>query len=212
MTKRRLCIWGLLFSLVSAFAFADLPSALPAPSASSNFAGAGSSQIHPSSFLSNFVDLNLTDHHGSEFDVHALQGKTVLFNFIFTNCGSICPMQTKVLVDVLGALPMEVRSQVRFVSISIDPENDTPEKMLAFSQALKADVENWRFLTGNAQQIETLTERLLIFNEGEENKPQVHRTSLWLVDKHGRMMQRYRGDPPDKDRLIRELKQISQLH
>lgn len=196
---------GLLFSLISVCCYADPPPLL-------QLANASSSDILPTSFLSNISDLELIDQHGKTFEVQHLQNKTVLFNFIFTDCGSICPMQTKVLTDVMGELPMDIRSQVRFVSISIDPQNDTPEKMLAFSTALKADVNNWHFLTGKAEHIKTLTTRLLIFNEGEENQPQVHRTSLWLVDKQGRMMQRYRGDPPDKERLIKELIQISRLH
>lgn len=208
MTKRQ-HVWGWLFSLISVCIYADPSPSLQIASASR---GSPSADIPASSFLSNISDLELFDQRGNVFDVRALQNKTVLFNFIFTDCGSICPMQTKVLTDVMGELPMEVRTQVRFVSISIDPENDTPEKMLAFSQALHADINNWSFLTGNAEDISQLTTRLLIFDEGEENKPQVHRTSLWLVDTQGRMMQRYRGDPPDKERLVKELIQISQLH
>ena len=169
------------------------------------------SVIPATSFLSNFVGLDLLDQNGEPFQVEDLSHKTVLFNFIFTNCGSICPMQTKVLAEIMGAIPAEVRSQTQFVSVSVDPENDTPEKLKAFSIAHKANFPNWQFLTGEAKQIGALTQRLLIFNEGEQNQPQVHRTSLWLVDKKGRMLQRYRGDPPDKARLIRELDQINRI-
>ena len=170
-----------------------------------------SGTIPPTSFLANLVNMDLLDQNGNNFDVKKLQGKTVLFNFIFTHCGSICPMQTKVLAETMNEIPESVRSQTEFVSISIDPVNDTPEVLKTFSTSLKANFRNWQFLTGDSAQIDALTQRLLIFDKGEQNKPQVHRTSLWLVDKKGRMLQRYRGDPPDKARLVRELNQISRI-
>ena len=167
--------------------------------------------IPTTSFLTNLVGLDLLDQNGEPFHVEQLKNKTVLFNFIFTTCSSVCPVQTKVLAEVMSEISAELRSQTQFVSISVDPVNDTPEKLNAFSVTHKANFSNWQFLTGEPEQISALTQRLLIFNEGEQNQPQVHRTSLWLVDKNGRMLQRYRGDPPDKARLIRELNQINRI-
>ena len=78
----------------------------------------------------------------------------------------------------------------------------------------KADDRAWNFLTGDPAEIARLTERLHFFDElgeGLNSKPQIHRTSLWLVDKKGRMLQRYKGDPVDKERIVRELIQVVQL-
>lgn len=170
--------------------------------------------ISSQSFLSNFIGVDLVDQQGRPFQPAELANHVVLFNFIFTRCGSTCPMQTRVLAQVFEKLPADIRGQVRFVSVSIDPENDTPDKLRNFSKTMGADLEGWTFLTGGAEQIERLTQRLHIFDQsetGQANKPQIHRTSLWLVDKQGRMLQRYRGDPPDKERLIRELAQVSRM-
>lgn len=198
---------------------------MPASAVSSEPSSAGTPAANPAtvnvlaeipsdSFLTNFAGLNLLDQQGVPFQAAGLVNHVVLFNFIFTNCGSVCPMQTRTLVQVFGALPDDVRGQVRFVSVSIDPENDTPAKLQRFSKTMGADLDGWSFLTGDTLQVEALTQRLHIFDEsetGQVNKPEIHRTSLWLVDKQGRMLQRYRGDPPDKERLIRELAQVSRM-
>lgn len=169
--------------------------------------------IPPQSFLNNLVGMDLVDQHGRPFQATGLIDQVVLFNFIFTNCGSVCPMQTRILAQVLGDLPADVRDGVRFVSLSIDPGNDTPAKLSQFAKAMDADREGWSFLTGDARQIEQLAERLRLFDigAGPESKPEMHRASLWLVDGQGRMLQRYRGDPPDKERLVRELTQVSHM-
>lgn len=171
-------------------------------------------EIPPTSFLINLKGMDLVDQHGRPFRLAGLVDRVVLFNFIFTHCQSVCPMQTGVLARVFQGLPADVRDQVRFVSISVDPGNDTPDKLQQFSKTLGADLDGWSFLTGDVGQVEQLTQRLHLFDEseaGQANQPQVHRTSLWLVDKQGRMLQRYSGNPPDKERLIRELTQVSRM-
>lgn len=168
----------------------------------------------PHSFLQNLSSIDLIDQHGHAFSPDSLAHHVVLFNFIYTHCATTCSLQTYVLAQVMQALPAHVRSRVQFVSVSIDPANDTPEKLRTFAQQMQADLAGWRFLTGDAQQIEQLARHLQVLDEGEAGSgtsPQLHRTSLWLVDAHGRMLQRYQGDPPDKDRLVRELEQVSRL-
>jgi cytochrome oxidase Cu insertion factor (SCO1/SenC/PrrC family) len=208
--KRHKSGWAPLILLISASALAgsqQQPRAVESPAAAAH-------QIPPDSFLHNLDDMYLVDQHGRPFRSADLASHVVLFNFIFTSCGSVCPMQTRILAQVLRELPEDVRGRVRFVSLSIDPGNDTPEKLRNFSKVMDAEREGWSFLTGDARQIEELAQRLRIFDETETataNKPETHRTTLWLVDGQGRMLQRYRGDPPDKERLIRELAQVSRM-
>lgn len=210
--RRAGCVLALLIG-ASVQADTGTPSITGASAASPATAGA-SRPVPPGSFLSNFDGLDLVDQNGLAFQPAGLMNRVVLFNFIFTRCGSTCPLQTRTLAGVLKELPDEVRDDIRFVSVSIDPANDTPEKLRRFSEQTGADLDGWSFLTGEPRQIERLTGRLHLFDEsesGRENRPEIHRTSLWLVDKQGRMLQRYRGNPPDKERLIRELTQVSRM-
>jgi len=165
----------------------------------------------PLTFLSNFASVDLMDQRGDAFDAADLSNHVVLVNFIFTGCDSTCPIQTRALSQVLDDLPAAVRPQVRFVSISLDPGNDTPAKLQQFARTLNADKAGWLFLTGDVIALQDIARRLHMLDEAAPNTPRIHRTSLWLVDKQGRMLQRYKGNPPDQQRLVRELTQVANL-
>lgn len=170
--------------------------------------------IAPSSFLNNFMGLNLVDQDGRTFRVEQLIDRIVLFNFIYTSCPTICPVQTGVLAQVMDSLPEDVRRSVRFVSVSIDPAKDDADRLKVFATQMHADRENWRFLTGDVRQIDMLAQRLHLFDASQRagaDRLPLHQSSIWLVDNEGRTLQRYQGDPPDRDRLVRELSLISNL-
>ena len=75
----------------------------------------------------------------------------VMLNFIFTTCSTICPVMTKVFAGVRTRLGHEANN-LRMVSISIDPENDTPARLKAYAQRFGADL-HWTFLTGRVQDV-----------------------------------------------------------
>jgi protein SCO1/2 len=163
------------------------------------------------SFLTNFAPLALVDQDGRPFRGDSLRGKVVLFNFIFTSCPNVCPVQTQALADVQRALPAPVRDRVQFVSVSIDPEHDTPAVLRSFASRVKVDFARWTFVTGGTADIDRLAEGLRLFAQNRERRPENHGTTLWLMDAGGRLMQRYAGDPPEVPRLVRELDTLVKL-
>jgi protein SCO1/2 len=78
----------------------------------------------------------------------------VMVNFIFTTCGTICPVMVKVFADVPSRLGAEAKN-LRMISISIDPENDTPAKLKSYARNF-GEGQRWRFLTGRLQDIKTV--------------------------------------------------------
>jgi len=78
-------------------------------------------------------------------------GKPVMVNFIFTTCTTICPVMTGIFAQVQGELGPEA-DNVRMISVSIDPEYDTPERLRDYAARFKAGPE-WRFLTGDPANI-----------------------------------------------------------
>lgn len=175
------------------------------PAASSAAAGA-------TSFLTNFQPLNLVDQGGRPFALTALDGKVVLFNFIFTSCPNVCPVQTQALAEVQRKLPDGIRDRVHFVSVSIDPVHDTPAALQAFARQFKVDFSRWTFLTGGTADIDRLADRLRLFAENKERRPENHGTTLWLMDTQGRLMQRYAGNPPEVPRLVSELDALAKMN
>ncbi len=94
----------------------------------------------------------LTDQHGRAYSSEALKGKVWLANFVFTSCGAECPVLTVQLNHVLQKLGP--REDVAYVSFSVDPQTDTPDRLKQFSQTYGPD-PSWILLTGD---VEVMTE------------------------------------------------------
>lgn len=78
----------------------------------------------------------------------------VMVNFIFTSCSTICPVMAHVFAEMPAVLGDDGR-RLRMVSISIDPEADTPLQLKAYARSLKAN-ERWKFLTGSNEDIKAV--------------------------------------------------------
>lgn len=78
-------------------------------------------------------------------------GKPVMVNFIFTTCTTICPVLSATFSQVQGELGAD-RDAVRMISISIDPEEDTPDRLSAYAERYHAGPQ-WRFFTGRLDDI-----------------------------------------------------------
>jgi protein SCO1/2 len=95
-------------------------------------------------------DVKLVDADGAGVPLRselAEQDKPVILNFIFTTCGAVCPVMSATFSQVQAALGPE-RDAVRMLSISIDPEEDTPAALKAYAGKYGAGPQ-WRMLTGS---------------------------------------------------------------
>jgi protein SCO1/2 len=95
--------------------------------------------------------LSMTRQDGTRLPIaKALDdGRPVILNFIFTTCTAICPVLSQTFADLRGKLGDE-RSLVNMVSISIDPDYDTPQRLKEYAAKFGADA-NWNFYTGALQ-------------------------------------------------------------
>lgn len=153
----------------------------------------------------------LRDQQAQALRAEALRGHVVLLHFVFTGCSATCPTQVRELASVLDALQPSAREAVRFVSVSLDP-HDTPAALAAFARRHDADRPGWHFASGRPADIDRLAARLQAF-DASNAKPALgdHRTSLFVYDTRGELVQRYAGVPVDRPRLQRELTQLA-LH
>lgn len=99
-----------------------------------------------------FPNLPVTAQDGRtlEFYDDVIKGRIVLVSFVFTTCQDICPLTTARLAQLAEKLGDSMGQTVHFVSLSVDPANDTPERMNAFAQAFGAG-KGWLFLTGKVE-------------------------------------------------------------
>ena len=109
-----------------------------------------------------FTDLEVIDQNGKKqrFYSDVLKGRVVLVSFIFTNCEYACPMLAQKLKQTRAVMAESIKDDVWFVSISVDPERDTPEAMKNFAEKQGVDESRWIFLTGDKQNLETIVRKL----------------------------------------------------
>ncbi len=118
-----------------------------------------------------FTNLELINQDGEtvRFFDDVLRDKVVVINFVFTNCQGACPLMTFKLSQVRDQFEGEIGDPLQFVSLSIDPERDTPAAMKAFAQEHNADHEGWVWLTGNPDHLDNIIKRLGQFAEDVES-------------------------------------------
>ncbi|HKP83210.1 MAG TPA: SCO family protein [Pyrinomonadaceae bacterium] len=109
----------------------------------------------------NIPDTELLDQNGNKihFYTDLVKGQTVVINFIFTTCTTICPPLGATFARVQKELGDKVGRDVRFISISVDPATDTPERLKAWGAKFHAG-EGWTFVTGNKPEVDELLRAL----------------------------------------------------
>jgi len=109
-----------------------------------------------------FTNLELVNQDGEtvRFFDDVLKDKVVVINFIFTNCEGACPLMTHKLTVVRDSFEGKIGKPLQFVSLSIDPERDTPAAMKEFAKQHNADHAGWTFLTGKPEHLENIIKRL----------------------------------------------------
>ena len=108
-----------------------------------------------------FPNVTLTTHEGKKVKFYddLLKDKIVLINFMYVKCQGKCPGTTANLVRVQQLLGKRVGKDIFMYSITLKPEEDTPEKLAAYAKAYKVG-PGWQFLTGDPKDLELLRQRL----------------------------------------------------
>lgn len=144
-------------------------------------------------------NFTLTDQNGRVFTKSDMDGTIYVANFFFTRCPTICPKMSAHLLDLQKKF-MD-RDDVKILSHTVDPENDTVEALKAYAGKVHAIDGKWTFLTGNRDSIYKLAyEGYFASAMEDESAPGgfLHSELIFLVDKKGRL----RGSFDDNDNVI----------
>ena len=122
----------------------------------------------------------------------SLNGNIYIANFFFTSCPTICPVMTKNMAYVQSKL--SVYPNIRFLSHTVDPLNDTPERMLDYVNSLKAknvniSLSNWDFVTGDKEELYAIAKSYFVNVSMDSLAPGgfLHSEYFVLIDKEGRV-------------------------
>ena len=106
-------------------------------------------------------DFALRDAAGRTVSSSDLRGKVVVLNFVYTNCPNVCPLHAERIAEVQGMVNQTpMRDRVRFITVTTDPQNDTPAVMRAYGGNHGLDSVNWTFLTSDPKRL-NLTRELV---------------------------------------------------
>ncbi len=152
---------------------------------------------HSIPVLHTLGSISLTNQMGESVGLDTFRGTPWFANIIFTRCPGPCARMTRQMRLLQTQIPEN--SQAKFVSISTDPDFDTPQVLQKYARKFEADTSSWSFLTGTKEEIfrASTKELLLVLIEKEEEQREsendifLHSTLTVLVDGLGRIRGTY---------------------
>jgi len=149
-----------------------------------------------SSVIGTVPDFRFTTQDGKTLSRADLLGKVWVADFFFTRCPGPCPMMSSRMAEISKEL--KKAKDVRLVSVSIDPEHDTPEVLSEYAARLNADPNRWIFLTGPKKEIDEFTTKgmLQVLATDPAGVP-THSTRFLVVDREGRIRSARKLEEPE---------------
>jgi len=168
--------------------------------------------------LGDLPAFSLIAEDGRAFGRDDLLGRVWIADFVFTSCSDACPLlQAKMRKIQDRLIPLEQGGNISLLSISVDPERDTPQKLKQYGETFGARPGLWRSLTGDQREVERTVVRgfhtAMAKVPAEGADPHVaafeimHGERLVLVDRQGRIRGYYDAD--DRDRLLRDARSLT---
>ncbi|MDP6721491.1 MAG: SCO family protein [Pirellulaceae bacterium] len=170
-------VGGVLALVTAAARSRRAPPATISPLATPTLARSNSTEI--------LTEYTLTEQSGQEFRSADLTGTPHVVNFFFASCPSYCRMQSMEVQKLAAEFGPD---GVLFLSITCDPDNDSPAALQRYAGMFNADPENWKFLTGDM----LLLRRIGAEIYGVPVDTQTHSEHLIVIDKWGQPRGRFR--------------------
>lgn len=165
-----------------------------------------------SKFPSKGLEEGLVDQDGNSMKLEDLEGRPVLLSFIYTSCpdAKMCPLLTQKMVQVQKKVNANDPESARFVSVTFDPETDTPETLKHYGEQKNADFRNWSFVTGPSDTIDRLTEwfNVKAKRQSSEEVVMLHNMRTYLLDSDLTVKYAWRGSKWSVEEVYEKLKKV----
>jgi protein SCO1 len=145
---------------------------------------------------------------GQPLTLLELRGKVVLLTFTYSTCAEVCPLITAAMVTLQQRLTAAERQQVFFLSVTAQPEVDTPAVLHAYAHRLGVDLASWAFVTGDPQAVQAVWQAF-----GLTVKPRVtgvvdHPAWTFLIDREGMVQYRYLGSLLEVETMLEDMRTL----
>jgi cytochrome oxidase Cu insertion factor (SCO1/SenC/PrrC family) len=158
------------------------------------------------------IDFSLTDQNGRTINRSELNGSFLVVGFIFTSCSITCPVVTHQMEQIQALTANQ--PDVRLVSLTVDPEDDTVEVLKNYSTRFGADPRRWSFLTGDEAVSRSLIGTSFLPRDTSSAYAYMpgnfaHIERIALVDPQGRVQKYFNGlDEGAADAVVAEIKRL----
>jgi protein SCO1/2 len=137
-----------------------------------------------------------------------LRGKVVVLTFIYTACADTCPLLTAKMATLQGRLGADFGTRVYFVSVTVDPERDTPAVLKGYGAAHGARFDGWAFLTGTPADIRDVSKRYGIFAKKTARGDVDHTFLTSVIDPRGVLRVQYMGVRFEPTELLTDIRGV----
>jgi protein SCO1/2 len=158
-------------------------------------------------------DVTLVDQDARPFSLASLRGRVVAVTFIYTRCPlpEFCPLMERLFAAVQKGVKTDahLRKNVHLLSVSFDPDYDTPAVLKEQAGRVGADQVVWTHLTGDRQAIDRLTAALGVMVIHEDDSPGgiTHSMRTVILDREGRLATAYNGNGWTAEQMLGSLRQ-----
>ena len=153
-------------------------------------------------------DFTLTDQGGNSFPFKNLRGKVVVVAFAYTTCADVCPLITAALRQVQSKLSADERKTSYLLTVTTDPEVDSPKVLASYAKRYGAELDGWSFLTGSETVLKSVWKN---FGVGVKRKGRglVDHTPLTaILDRHGVLRVAFIGPSPDAAVVLNDIRSL----
>ncbi len=153
-------------------------------------------------------DFALIDQDGNTMQLSSLRGKVVLLDFIYTSCPGPCPLLSRKFSQFQKTLGKRVGKEVVLLSITVDPQHDTPAVLKEYARRYQADTAGWKFLTGSTQAIVSVAYQYGADFYGESGKEINHLVATYIIDQAGNMVKVLKGPNHPAEELVQVVHEL----
>lgn len=164
-------------------------------------------------------DFQLTDQSGASFSSTSLAGRVTLLDFVYSHCTDACPLLSATFQQTQRKLAEDklLGERVMLVSLSVDPQHDTPPVLAEYGQQFKADPSGWKFLSGDWDQVYDVVTGLKVATRPPRPAADAlapggteltHSTRIVLIDGQQQVRAYLEGQDATADDLVKAVKRV----
>jgi len=153
-------------------------------------------------------EFTLTAQDGRQLSLSDLRGKVLAINFIYATCADTCPMLTAKMARIQDRLGGDFGSKVYFLSVTVDPDRDTPTVLNQYAKRHGANSAGWAFLTGTREEIREVAKKYGIYYKRTRRGDVEHTFLTSLVDQSGVLRVQYMGVRFNPEEMLQDLQAL----